>query len=103
MSRRSVNCTTEPDAIGENDGKLARLKELLAGDLKGKKVLIFSSFKDTHPLPPPEADGRVKCGVAEGGGQPAHPPDRQRQPPERASTNPGPFRPGCEREADPGQ
>ena len=33
--------------IGENDGKLARLKELLAGDLKGKKVLIFSTFKDT--------------------------------------------------------
>jgi hypothetical protein len=34
-------------AIVENDGKLARLKELLAGDLKGKKVLIFSCFKDT--------------------------------------------------------
>jgi Helicase conserved C-terminal domain len=34
-------------AIVDNDGKLARLKELLAGDLKGKKVLIFSSFKDT--------------------------------------------------------
>ncbi|MFI5455214.1 MAG: hypothetical protein ACHRXM_07150 [Isosphaerales bacterium] len=33
--------------IGEKDGKLARLKELLSGDLKGKKVLIFSSFKDT--------------------------------------------------------
>ena len=35
------------EEIGENDGKLAQLKELLAGDLKGKKVLIFSSFKDT--------------------------------------------------------
>ena len=35
------------EAIGENDGKLAQLKELLAGDLKGKKVLIFSTFKDT--------------------------------------------------------
>jgi superfamily II DNA or RNA helicase len=33
--------------IGEKDGKLAKLKELLAGDLKGKKVLIFSTFKDT--------------------------------------------------------
>ena len=33
--------------IGEKDGKLARLKELLSGDLKGKKVLIFSTFKDT--------------------------------------------------------
>ena len=34
-------------AIVESDGKLARLKELLADELKGKKVLIFSSFKDT--------------------------------------------------------
>ena len=29
------------------DGKFERLKQLLATDLKGKKVLIFSSFKDT--------------------------------------------------------
>lgn len=36
---------TEPLLAG--DGKLERLKELLAGDLKGRKVLIFSSFKDT--------------------------------------------------------
>jgi superfamily II DNA or RNA helicase len=35
------------EAIAEADGKLARLKELLAGELKGKKALIFSSFKDT--------------------------------------------------------
>ena len=35
------------EALAANDGKLERLKELLAGDLKGKKVLIFSSFKDT--------------------------------------------------------
>ncbi|WP_417374554.1 helicase-related protein [Gimesia maris] len=34
-------------SMAESDGKLARLKELLNGDLKGKKVLIFSSFKDT--------------------------------------------------------
>ena len=33
--------------LAENDGKLARLKELLTGDLNGKKALIFSSFKDT--------------------------------------------------------
>ncbi len=33
--------------IGEKDGKLAKLMDLLAGDLKGKKVLIFSTFKDT--------------------------------------------------------
>jgi superfamily II DNA or RNA helicase len=35
------------EALAAKDGKLERLKELLAGDLKGKKVLIFSSFKDT--------------------------------------------------------
>lgn len=35
------------EEIGENDGKLAQLKELLAGDLREKKVLIFSTFKDT--------------------------------------------------------
>jgi SNF2 family DNA or RNA helicase len=35
------------ETLAAKDGKLARLKELLAGDLKGKKVLIFSSFKDT--------------------------------------------------------
>lgn len=36
---------TEP--LAQQDGKLARLKELLGGDLKGKKVLVFSSYKDT--------------------------------------------------------
>ncbi|GHO76460.1 hypothetical protein KSD_42310 [Ktedonobacter sp. SOSP1-85] len=30
-----------------NDAKLARLKELLAGELKGQKVLIFTYYKDT--------------------------------------------------------
>jgi superfamily II DNA or RNA helicase len=35
------------DGLLLDDGKLERLKELLAGDLKGQKVLIFSSFKDT--------------------------------------------------------
>ncbi len=35
------------EGLAANDGKLERLKELLAGDLKGKKVLIFSTFKDT--------------------------------------------------------
>ena len=33
--------------LAEKDGKLARLKKLLAGELKGRKVLIFSSFRDT--------------------------------------------------------
>jgi len=31
----------------EEDAKLQRLKELLAGELKGQKVLLFSYFKDT--------------------------------------------------------
>jgi SNF2 family DNA or RNA helicase len=35
------------EALAAKDGKLERLIELLAGDLKGKKVLIFSTFKDT--------------------------------------------------------
>lgn len=42
---RSLHTRTEP--LSESDGKLARLKELLAGELKGRKVLIFSSYKDT--------------------------------------------------------
>lgn len=36
---------TEP--LVQRDGKLDALKGLLAGELKGRKVLIFSSFKDT--------------------------------------------------------
>lgn len=36
---------TEP--LLANDGKLERLQELLAGELKGRKTLVFSSFKDT--------------------------------------------------------
>ena len=35
------------DPLAANDAKLERLKELLTGDLKSKKVLIFSTFKDT--------------------------------------------------------
>jgi len=31
----------------EDDAKLARLKEMLAGPLRGKKVLIFTYYKDT--------------------------------------------------------
>src|SRR5437763_6313450 len=42
---KSLYARTE--GLAANDGKLARLKGLLAGDLKGKKVLIFSTFKDT--------------------------------------------------------
>jgi hypothetical protein len=42
---KSLYARTE--GLAESEGKLERLKELLAGDLKGKKVLIFSTFKDT--------------------------------------------------------
>jgi superfamily II DNA or RNA helicase len=35
------------EQLAEQDGKLEKLKDLLAGDLKGRKVLIFSSFRDT--------------------------------------------------------
>jgi len=42
---RTLYDRTEP--LAASDAKLEALKELLAGDLKGKKVLIFSSFKDT--------------------------------------------------------
>jgi superfamily II DNA or RNA helicase len=34
-------------SLAEHDGQLARLKGLLARQLKGQKVLIFTSFKDT--------------------------------------------------------
>jgi SNF2 family DNA or RNA helicase len=36
---------TEP--LLASDGKLEKLKQLLAGELRGRKVLIFSMFKDT--------------------------------------------------------
>ncbi len=42
---RELYQRTEP--LAASDGKLERLKELLAGELSGRKVLIFSSFKDT--------------------------------------------------------
>ncbi len=35
------------EALAAKDGKLERLRELLAGELKGKRVLVFSTFKDT--------------------------------------------------------
>ena len=35
------------DIKPDKDAKLARLKELLSKDLKGKKVLVFSYYKDT--------------------------------------------------------
>ncbi len=42
---RDLYQRTEP--LAQRDGKLERLKELLGGELKGRKVLIFSSYKDT--------------------------------------------------------
>ncbi len=38
---------TQTEPLVAADGKLDRLKSLLAGDLKGRKALIFSTFKDT--------------------------------------------------------
>ncbi|HUY36007.1 MAG TPA: helicase-related protein [Pirellulales bacterium] len=56
---------TEP--LAERDGKLERLKELLAGELVGKKVLIFSSYKDTsrylHRELTSEANGAWRAAV----------------------------------------
>jgi superfamily II DNA or RNA helicase len=45
--RRLKSVAARTEALAERDGKLERLKHLLATDLKGKKVLIFSSYKDT--------------------------------------------------------
>src|SRR5207248_3163780 len=42
---RTMHDRTEP--LSTEDGKLARLRALLADDLRARKVLIFSSFKDT--------------------------------------------------------
>lgn len=42
---RDLANRTEP--LARNDAKLERLKELLAGELKGRKVLVFTVFKDT--------------------------------------------------------
>lgn len=36
---------TEP--LVKKDAKLQRLKDLLAGELKGRKTLVFTSYKDT--------------------------------------------------------
>jgi len=42
---RQLYDRTEP--LAASDAKLEALRELLAGPLKGRKVLVFSSFKDT--------------------------------------------------------
>jgi SNF2 family DNA or RNA helicase len=42
---RALHNRTEP--LAASDGKLERLKQLLTGELRGRKVLIFSTFKDT--------------------------------------------------------
>jgi SNF2 family DNA or RNA helicase len=38
---------SETEQLEQHDGKLEQFKELLVGSLKGSKVLVFSSFKDT--------------------------------------------------------
>jgi superfamily II DNA/RNA helicase len=59
------------DIKPEKDAKLARLKDLLSKDLKGKKILIFSYYRDTarylyrhlgHPENPQAAAFRKKLG-----------------------------------------
>jgi hypothetical protein len=53
-----------------NDSKLARLKGLLTGELKGRKVIIFSYYKDTarylyrHLGDPQSADASEFCKLA---------------------------------------
>lgn len=37
----------ETEPLAANDAKLGKLKGLLAGELRGQKVLIFTSYKDT--------------------------------------------------------
>lgn len=37
----------QAEELPKHDSKLAELKKLLAGELKGKKVVVFSYFKDT--------------------------------------------------------
>jgi len=41
------NLYERTETLAASDGKVQRLKDLLAGELKGRKVLIFSSYKDT--------------------------------------------------------
>jgi hypothetical protein len=59
------------DIRPNKDAKLQRLKELLSGELRGKKVLIFSYYKDTarylyehigHPDKPEAQKFRAKIG-----------------------------------------
>lgn len=60
------------DISPEKDAKLARLKELLAGDLKGRKVLVFTYYKDTarylyRQLGHPDSPAAVAFREAAGG------------------------------------
>ena len=71
------------EALAANDGKLDRLKELLAGESEGQEGPDLQHVQGHGPLPAPAADGRTPS-CLQGGGQPAHPPHRQRQPPRRA-------------------
>ena len=48
------------DGLSGANGKVEKLKDLLAGDLKGQKVLIFSTFKDTARALFKHLDGDAK-------------------------------------------
>ena len=78
------------------EGRQAGAAEGTAGRrAEGQEGADLQHVQGHDPLPAPAADrGRQ---VAQGGGQPAHPPHRQRQPSRRAGPHPRPVRPGCQR------
>lgn len=60
------------DIKPEKDAKLLRLKELLSGELRGRKVLVFTYYKDTarylyrHLGHPENAQARAFCTALDG-------------------------------------
>jgi hypothetical protein len=61
----------ETERLATRDGKLDKLKGLLAGDLKGQKVLIFSTFKDTSRYVHRELTGEACANWRASAGNPA--------------------------------
>lgn len=87
---------TEP--LFNDDAKLARLKELLAGELRGRKVLIFSSYKDTSRYLFSELTADRGKTWRKGAGNPAIRRIRQRQSSRRARPHSWAVRAGGERD-----
>lgn len=81
---RDLYRRTEP--LARRDGKLQRLRELIAGELKGRKVLVFSSYKDTSRYLHRELTGEGYADWRESAGNPHirridsgnHPDERSR-------------------------